>query len=63
MTYLNSSAIRAVDYDPESRRMNIRFTSGGTYTFYRVPEAVYLGLITSSSPGSYYNYHIRGLYR
>ena len=64
MPTLSSSAIRSVDYDPESRTLTIVFTSSSTaYTFHGVPERVYMGLVMSSSPGTYYNDHIRGRYR
>ncbi|HBJ87623.1 MAG TPA: KTSC domain-containing protein [Verrucomicrobiales bacterium] len=59
---LNSSAIYAVDYDPASARLEIEFTSGRIYTFYRVPESVYHGLVTASSPGWYFNHYIKGHY-
>lgn len=63
MTYLSSSAIRAVDYHASSGRLTIYFHSSGGYTFYGVPWDVYEGLVLSSSPGSYYNRRIRGRYR
>lgn len=63
MHTLNSSAIRGVDYDESTQNMTIYFRSSGGYTFYGVPWEVYTGLINSGSPGSYYNYHIRGRYR
>lgn len=63
MTYISSSAIRAVDYHWSSGRLTIYFHSSGGYTFYRVPVEVYNGLVSSSSPGSYYNSYIRGRYR
>jgi hypothetical protein len=63
MITLNSSALRAVDYDPFSRDMQIWFASGGPYTFRGVPPSIYQGLISAGSPGTYYNNHIRGRYR
>ena len=64
MIYLNSSAIRCVDYDGWSHVMSIQFTSGVIfYSFYRVPVEVYYGLISASSAGKYYNHYIRGRYR
>jgi hypothetical protein len=62
MTRLNSSSIRAVDYDPASRLLQIWFPNRGPYTFFGVPERVYQGLIHASSPGTYYNTYIRGNY-
>ncbi|MDP1591082.1 MAG: KTSC domain-containing protein [Prosthecobacter sp.] len=62
MLTLNSSAIRAADYDPASRRMYLWFPNNGPYTFYGVPEHVFRGLLSASSAGSYYNQYIRGNY-
>lgn len=63
MIYLNSSAILGADYDFWSQVLTIQFTSGGVYDFHGVPVAVFHGLISASSPGTYYNHHIRGRYR
>lgn len=62
MVNLNSSAIRAADYDSASRRLYLWFPNNGPYTFYGVPPHVYAGLISASSAGSYYNQYIRGRY-
>lgn len=63
MIYLNSSAIRAVDYDAQSETLYIQFTSQRrVFTFPGVPYAVYVGLIEARSHGAYYNAFIRGRY-
>lgn len=64
MPYLNSSAIHRVEYYPSIQTMQIWFR-GGThaYDFHNVPEAVYQGLVQASSPGSYYDRHIKDRYR
>ena len=62
MIHLNSSAIRAADYDSASRRMYLWFTNNGPYTFFGVPENIFRGLISASSAGSYYNSNIKGRY-
>ena len=63
MIPVDSEAIRAVGYDPVTMRLHIRFDQGGhTYTFCRVPQNIYEGLMSSSSKGSYYSSHIRGRY-
>jgi len=62
MIPLHSSAISGADYDRAARILRIRFTSGSIYSFYRVPEAIYVRLINSPSPGSFYHHHIRGRY-
>lgn len=63
MISLNSSALRGADYDPATRQMRIWFHGHGPYTFYRVPESVFTGLISASSHGRYYHAHIQGRYK
>lgn len=63
MQSLNSSAIRAVDYNEFTGELTIYFRSSGGYTFHGVPYAIYAGLVTADSVGIYYNRHIRGRYR
>ena len=64
MPYLNSSAIRQVEYDQNTRQMQIWFTQGGhAYNFCGVPASVYEGLIGASSAGTYYDRYIRDKYQ
>lgn len=63
MIRVNSSAIIAVGYDPQTRRMKIRFSQGDTYDFCRVPEHIFQELLHSRSKGTYYNDHIRDKYQ
>lgn len=60
MPTLNSSAISRARYDSLTARLHITFHSGRTYTFYRVPPAIYEGLLNASSAGRYYHTYIRG---
>lgn len=62
MPYINSSAISFVDYNQTSRELTITFTSGGTYTYYDVPPAIYTALLASNSKGRYYNKFIKDKY-
>ena len=59
----NSSAISAVGYDPSTMQMQIRFKQGRTYTFCRVPQEVFEGLLGAGSMGRYYDQYIRGRYQ
>ncbi|MBW2739381.1 MAG: KTSC domain-containing protein [Deltaproteobacteria bacterium] len=63
MIRVNSSAIIAVGYDPQTRRMKIKFSQGSTYDFCRVPEHIFQGLLRAGSKGTYYNDHIRDRYQ
>jgi hypothetical protein len=61
MTYVNSSAIRAVGYS--GGVLIVTFTTGRTYNHPGVPYSVYAGLMSASSKGAYYNAYIRGRYK
>jgi hypothetical protein len=63
MINVHSSCMRAVGYDPATRRMKITFTEGKTYDFCFVPEHIFNGLLAASSKGTYYNSHIRDRYQ
>lgn len=63
MIRVSSSAISAVGYDPDTRRMKITFVQGHTYDFYRVPQYVFDGLLRAGSKGGYYNDHIKDRYQ
>lgn len=63
MLRVNSSAMNAVGYDPQTKRMKIQFTQGKTYDFCNVPQYIFEGLLSASSKGSYYNDHIRDKYQ
>lgn len=63
MIPVRSSAIEAVGYDPDTRRMRISFKQGRTYDFCGVPPDVYQGLMSAGSIGSYYDRIIRDRYQ
>lgn len=64
MTYqpLRSTAIAAAGYDPDTRELELEFTSGETYTYEDVPPEVYQELIASRSPGRFYHQSIKDAY-
>ena len=62
MIPVSSSAISSVGYDPETQQMQIKFKKGRIYTFCRVPQHIFNGLLTASSKGTYYDRHIRDKY-
>lgn len=58
-----SRAIDLVQYDPETKRLWISFTSGNQkYEYRNVPEHIHAGLIKATSVGGYYDDHIRDRY-
>lgn len=62
MKPLASSNLAGYDYDAQTRVLQIQFTSGRTYSYNDVPQDVVDGLEQASSPGQYFNAHIKGTY-
>ena len=59
MIQVLSSAMDAVGYDKERQRLFIKFKQGDIYTFCRVPESIYQGLMSANSKGSFYDNFIK----
>jgi len=55
----DSSAITGHSYDPESRKMQVRFKGGQTYEHDDVPPEKYVAFTGAASMGSFYNRKIR----
>lgn len=59
MTPLSSSAIAAAGHDGQN--LYIQFTSGPKiYTYPGAPFSLFVGLINSDSPGTFYHQYIHG---
>ncbi len=54
-----SSVIRAFDYDPEDRRLHVRFVSGRRYSYLDVPAETYDRMRAARSKGEFFNAEIR----
>lgn len=61
MTPVSSSVIAAVGYNGSTLR--VAFHSGRVYDHPGVPYSLYVGLMSASSKGAYYNRNIRGRFR
>jgi hypothetical protein len=62
MIPVNSSSIRAVDYD--GNHLFVQFHNSDTiYDHPNVPYDVYEAFMNTPSMGAYYNRHIRGRYK
>jgi len=57
-----SSVIRAVQYDPELKLLDITFTTGRRYLYHSVPPFEADAFRTAFSKGRYFNKHIRDAY-
>jgi hypothetical protein len=69
MPEVQSSQIAAIDYDPESRRLSVRFhdrvrkdgtrVAGGTYDYDDIAPDEHHALLTADSIGSHFHHHFR----
>ena len=57
---VQSSAIRSLDYDKESRSLRVAFTNGNGHTYQGVDEATYQAFVNSDSPGKFFNQNFKG---
>lgn len=63
-TYVSSSNIASIGYDPMQMILEVEFLNGSIYQYYDVPEALYEGIMSASSHGKYLNEYIKkGGYR
>lgn len=60
---VSSSDLQSVGYDPNTRTLEIRFHSGGTYRYFGVPAEVHVSLMGAPSHGRYFHRRIKGVYR
>ncbi len=60
MPTLNSSWMDSADFNDGTLYITCR--NGRSYMLRGVPEHHYLGLITSASPGQYFNAYLKGRY-
>jgi lysyl-tRNA synthetase class 2 len=58
-----STVIRAFDYDPAERRLDVNFVSGRRYSYFEVPPETYEAMKRSFAKGEFFNAHIRGHFR
>ena len=59
MPHVSSSAVEWVARDPGSGTVEIRYKGGDRYSYFDVPENVYLGIFGAHSIGAYVNERIK----
>ncbi len=59
---VSSSNLKSVAYDADSAVLQIRFSHGGLYNYFKVPKNVWQGLMSASSHGQYFNAYIKDVY-
>lgn len=58
-----SNVIRTFSYRPETRELDVLFTTGRRYVFHDVPPEAAESLRAAFSKGRHFNTRIRGRYR
>ena len=58
-----STVIHSFSYRPDTRELDIRFTTGRRYVFHDVPPEAVEALRAAFSKGRHFNRRIRGRYR
>jgi len=59
---VESSAIQAVDYDPDHEKLFVRFQSGERYVYVGVPGEVCRSFLDAASKGRFFQAEIRDQY-
>ena len=57
-----STVIRRFDYDPDTRKLEILFTTGRRYVYADVPQDAVTDFRTAFSKGAHFNRYIRDRY-
>jgi hypothetical protein len=60
--HVDSSAIASVGYDESSSVLEVEFSSGAVYDYFKVPKRVYRDLLKAPSKGSFVSRRVRDRY-
>lgn len=55
----NSTNVEEYGYIPETNTLRMTFKGGRTYDYHEVTPETYKNLVTSSSVGQFFHYHIK----
>lgn len=58
-TPVDSSNIASIGYDANSETLEIEFSSGTIYQYFKVPGRTHSGLMAARSKGSYFNKYLK----
>ncbi|MCO6453562.1 MAG: KTSC domain-containing protein [Caldilineales bacterium] len=63
-TFVSSSNLASVGYDPQRQVLEIEFRNGSVYQYFGVPQSIYSGLMAAASHGRYFDAFVKkGGYR
>lgn len=58
----SSTKMIKASYDKDKKELQVIFATGKIYTYYNVPEEVWIGFKNAPSKGSYFSRFIKGKY-
>lgn len=61
--FVQSSDLQSIGYDQNTNVLEVEFHSGGIYQYFKVPEFVYLALVSATSKGTYFHKNIKERYK
>lgn len=56
---VRSSMLASVGYDRAASTLEVAFVGGGIYQYFEVPTDIYVGLMSASSHGTYFDAHVK----
>jgi len=63
MTKVESSNLKAIGYDSETKRLRVQFSSGGIYEYTDVAGDVADEFMMAESAGKFFHKNIRNMYK
>jgi len=60
---VQSRLLAAVAYDHDQTILQLEFRDGAVYQYFQVPRPLYQDLLQADSKGTYFNRHIRNVFR
>jgi hypothetical protein len=63
LIYVDSTAIRQIEYDELSQELIIAFSNGRTYKYVDVPRETYVEFVDADSHGEFFNAYIKDHFR
>jgi KTSC domain-containing protein len=60
---VQSSNVISVGYDADEGILEVEFSAGSLYEYYRVPREVFDALLASASPGNYLATKVKDVYQ
>ncbi len=57
--FVSSSTLRSIGYDETNKILEVEFKTGKLYQCHNVPKHLYIGLMSASSKGNFYDTFIK----